>query len=1070
MRKPLRTFLMLSIALFLMFWPLASVRGEQNLQAFPPENQELLSEEALSLFADGMTVEEFLMLNRGPIPHALERFAERTISVIIEMDQPSLAEQLYSQQQTPQMTPASVQRDYANGLFARQSRVVSEVQLRGGLVMGQFSRAYNGVLVRISASEINTIRSLPGVRRVVPAQKLYPSLAKSVPLIRADQVWDLPQQYTGENITIAVIDTGVDYTHAVFGGPGTEEAYANNDPAVIEEGTFPTAKVIGGFDFAGSNYDGQTVVVPEPDPDPLDENGHGTHVASIAAGEGVPGPGSLLGPGVAPDALIYALKVFGAGGATELTVNALEWAMDPNQDGDISDHVDVVNLSLGADFGPNDTINPENIAVNNLAKMGVIVVASSGNAGNTNYITGSPASADSVISVASSTTGWLTTTYLEVEGVQAQIPYQEVSYAGGSGEITADLTLDLVHAGNLPGATNDLLCTTNGLTPPDLSGSVLVVQRGDCFFLDKINNAADLGAAGIIIYNSAEGGDELVNIGDAVETVSIPAVFIGHSNGLILVQNEGAQVTIWADRLAQVQFGAPDEASGFTSRGPRGFDSELKPDLSAPGSGIFAADIGSGSGGISFSGTSMSAPHVSGLAGLMRQAHPTWSVEEIKAAMMNSAVDLGVAVPVQGAGRVDALASIGVDTVAVGDSDLVSLNWGLLELETSTYSNTKNITVRNLSSTAKTYNITAAYSNPDPAGASISVPATVMVGPNSSASVPVSISLNVTALPSVFGTLEEYYGTVILTNAADPSETLRVPFYFVPRPYTRLVDLGSRTRISNPLINYFDTAVINLRQIGPTESSLTVLPVYVTDVNETVPLDAGDLRFVGLDYLPTMDGVDDILRFGFNTWGPINVPQPYFVEIDLYMDIGPDGSDDLAFFNFNMGAFSGEDDTNEWVILRVDLNAGTVDLASPFPINADFNSGYMEWYLPAADNGLGDTDSDPSTAPVTSFAFQAISFDYAEKEDITGRATFDYANPPFIWSITETAPLNSTARIGAQVADLAAYEANPPLGIMVVDLFGRPGAGQAYYWPVELVPADQLNLTIFFLPIIGQGQ
>ncbi|NLG98544.1 MAG: S8 family serine peptidase [Chloroflexi bacterium] len=1067
MRKPLRTFLMLSIALVLMFWPLASVRGELNLQAFPPGNQDFLSEEVLSLFADGMTVDEFLMRNRGPIPHALERFADRPVSVIIEMDQPSLAEQLYNQQQTPQMTPASVQRDYANGLLARQSRVVSEIQSRGGLVMGQFTRAYNGVLARISASEIDTLRSLPGVRRVVPAKKYHPALSKSVSLIRADQVWNLPQQYRGEGITIAVIDTGVDYTHAAFGGPGTVEAYANNDPNVIEEGTFPTAKVIGGFDFAGTNYDGQTFP-PEPDPDPLDEHGHGTHVASIAAGVGV--PDSFLGPGVAPDALIYALKVFGARGVTELTINALEWAMDPNQDGDISDHVDVVNLSLGSDFGPNDTSEPENIAVNNLTKMGVIVVAASGNAGDVNYITGAPATADAAISVASSTTGWLTSTYLEVAGVQAQIPYKEVSYAGGTGEVTTDLTLNLVYAGNLPGAANDLLCTTSGLTPPDLSGSVLVVQRGECFFLDKINNASALGAAGIIIFNSEAGGDELVNIGDDAETVDIPAVFIGHSNGLILVQNEGAQVTIWADQLAQVQFGSPDEASGFTSRGSRGFDSGLKPDLSAPGSDIFAADVGSGSGGISFSGTSMSTPHVSGLAALMRQAHPTWSVEDIKAAMMNSAVDLGAAVPVQGAGRVDALASIEVDTVAVGDSDLVSLNWGLLELETSTYSNTKSITVRNLSPTSKTYNVTAAYSNPDPAGASISVPSTVTVGPNSSASVPVSISLDVSALPSAFGTLEEYYGTVILTNAADPTETLRVPFYFVPRPYTRLVDLGSQTRISNPLISYFDTAVINLRQSGHTASSLTVLPVYAADGNETTTLDSGDLRFVGLDYLPVMNGVNDVLRFGFNTWGPIHVPQPIFVEVDLYMDIGPDGSDDLAFFNFNMGAFSGVEDTNEWVVLRVDLNTGAVDLASPIPIYADFNSGYMEWYLPAAESGLGDIDSDPSTPPVTSFAFQAVSFDYLGNDDITGRATFDYAYPPFIWSITETAPLNSAVRIGAQVTDLTAYEANPPRGVMVVDLFGRPGAGQAYYWPVEIVPADQLARTVFFLPIIGRDQ
>ena len=187
-------------------------------------------------------------------------------------------------------------------------------------------------------------------------------LKNSMSFIGVDKVHGLKiQNETGETIAVrgagvrvGIIDSGIDYTHEMLGGSGDPTAFESINPNETSD-HFPNKKVVGGFDFAGESFNPGSHIykarIPAPDANPLDQGGHGTHVAGTTAGVG---DGVNTYDGAAPDADLYALKVFGdEGGGTSdtIVIAALEYAADPNGDLDPSDRLDVVNLSLGGAFG-----------------------------------------------------------------------------------------------------------------------------------------------------------------------------------------------------------------------------------------------------------------------------------------------------------------------------------------------------------------------------------------------------------------------------------------------------------------------------------------------------------------------------------------------------------------------------------------------------------------------------------------------------------------------------------------------------------------------------------------------
>ena len=237
-----------------------------------------------------------------------------------------------------------------------------------------FYRLFSGASAHLPREAVDAVRGLPYVARVVPDREIHvSSLAASVPLINADQVW-MRYGTRGKGIVVAVIDTGADYRTAALGG-----------------GIGPGYKVIGGYDFVHNTAD------------PLDDNGHGTHVSGIIAADG----GGLRG--VAPDVSLLEYKVINAQGTGDESaiIAGIERAIDPNDDGDPSDHASVLSLSLG---GPDTVDSPLSVAAENAAAAGAVVCVAAGNEGDF-FTISSPANAPSVIAVGASDLGDVLATF-----------------------------------------------------------------------------------------------------------------------------------------------------------------------------------------------------------------------------------------------------------------------------------------------------------------------------------------------------------------------------------------------------------------------------------------------------------------------------------------------------------------------------------------------------------------------------------------------------------------------------------------------------------------------------------
>lgn len=1017
---------------------------------------------------------------------------------------------------------------------ARQQAVIGHLSAAAtrATTLYRLSAGYNGIAVRTDASRLGALSRLAGVRAIVPLTPVHLMNNVTVPLIGAPQAWQGVSGDTGAGVTIAVIDSGLDYTHADFGGPGTVAAYdaaLAADTTAPAAGSFDPAKYIGGVDLSGDAYDASAGLpgdpagdpnpadaIPHPDPNPLDCNNHGTHVAGSAAGYGVLANGDSakgtdystlagltpdqyqakfrVGPGVAPGARLYSVKILGC--AEEATTDLIPQAIDRLIKQNLTHsgpHIDVINMSLGGDYGSaQDPIGVEtNSAVKN---AGIEVVSSAGNGGDVFDIVGTPGAAVRGLAVAGSDDSQDIADALKVNSpgaIAGNLPGEESVLFDWS-SLPTPVTADLATAGNIsapPSASND----ADGCDPitQNLTGKIAYLSWTDndaerrCGSLTRTDNARDAGAVGAVYFNDENEFSAGIN-GDA----DIPAMLITKSAGATINSQllSGQPVSVSLDPALHNDTlnNHPETTNAMVEFSSRGIGAvgNVKPDGAAPGQTVFSAGMGTGNDGLTESGTSMSSPHAAGVAALVRAAHPTWTAEQVKAAIMNTATQpvfardaTGAADPQQieapmrvGAGRVTADKAVSTSTLAYVDdgSGAVSVSFGRVDAATSVVTRTAKVRVVNTTNAAIAY--TAGYDAIDVMpGASYSVsPASFTVPGGQAVRVTVTLTVHRNRLidrpdptlqldPIGLGVERSFVGDASgqLTVTPAGGSALHVPVYSAPRPVSTM-SAPSRVRIRHHHGSFrlsghgVDNSALN-QQLGDAleVSKLDAFELQGTSgrlpacssTHRTRCVTFPDQRAADLAAVGFASDVPGILAhhlartvkgavnrqdafgyFGIATHGPWET-EAGDQEFDVYIDVDGNGGPDAVLYNTRLTT---TEDT-DYLVSELDDMQGDV-LDQELLNNSDgsldtniFDSDVLT--LPFALGALEQVGWDPQKHPRIQYYVDSQEAEFAPFNTNHG-AFFDSIGDPFagqrLLSVNATKPAYTVSGTSSGCAQIGA--------------------------------------------------
>ncbi len=683
----------------------------------------------------------------------------------------------------------SASEDHRRALLAAQAALRRQLENHRITVTGSVQSLLNAMFVRASAQQAEELRSVPGVKAVMPAHGLELKLNRAVSLANGPPAWAVlgGVSNAGTGVKIAVLDSGIDHTHPSFQEESLEipTGFPKCRP---QECAFTNRKVIAARSYvellAAGTPPNPAVDSRPDDTSPRDRVGHGTAVAMAAAGAESRGPLAAI-RGMAPKAWLGNYKVFGSPGIHDSTsedvlIIALEDALD--------DGMDIAILSLGrpAITGPLDEgaacgqppgtpCDPLAFAVENAIRRGLTVVMAAGNEGNDGMKTptlasvSTPATAPSAISVGAVTNSHVFASAVRVpgDGVAENLRMMPAFPGDGmipAGPLTAPMR-DVAQLGN-----DGLLCSS--LATNTLKGAIALIQRGTCLFADKLWAAYMAGAVGAVFY--LQDGDETLIRPGGLAGVPIPAMLVGNANGRALKEylkaKPDAPVTMDPEPAVELD-AAGNTLATFSSRGPSPGDSALKPELAAAGTSMYTAAQQLDAGGVLYSasryaitqGTSFSAPLVAGVAALVKQKNPGFTPAEVKSALVNtgspSVTEGGQAASVNGVGSGSLNAEGAVRTSVTVEPAAISFG----ELNAASLPRRLSITIHN--SGAASVNLAL-----ETEGAALSLSRTALsVGPGESESVDAALSGPLPA-PGIYGGVVKFSG----------AETMpRVPYLYV---------------------------------------------------------------------------------------------------------------------------------------------------------------------------------------------------------------------------------------------------------------------------------------------------
>jgi subtilisin family serine protease len=554
-------------------------------------------------------------------------------------------------------SPAVV--NYVSFLVGKHDQALGNV---GGNKLYDYTYSFNGFAAQLSLEQANKLASVDGVELVSTDELQVMDTSSTPTFLGLDAPGGLWDQLggtgnAGEGMIIGLVDSGIWPESLSFSdrtgmnGNGSKDGKLSYQqlpgwhgkcvPGEDFNASMCNQKLIGAQYF-NAGYGGNAgidALLPWEFDSPRDYNGHGTHTSSTAGGNnGVPttGPAEVFGTisGMAPRARIAMYKALWseedgsqASGYNSDLVAAIDQA--------VADGVDVISYSVSGT--QTNFLDPVQVAFLYAADAGIFVSCSAGNSGPTTSTVAHPGP-------------WLTTVAAGTHNRSAESTVtlgDESTYTGASVaamEVTAPL-IDSISAG-LPGAdpTQVALCYSsldggNVLDPAKVAGKIVVCDRGVTARVNKSLAVKEAGGVGMILLNPSAAS---LN----ADFHSVPTVHLQNTDyAAVHAYAATTDPTATIHKATMVYDTPAPYTASFSSRGPlrAGNGDLLKPDVMAPGVDILAAVAPPGNGGLDFnlySGTSMSAPHVAGVAALLMQAHPDWSPMEVKSALMTSAYDI----------------------------------------------------------------------------------------------------------------------------------------------------------------------------------------------------------------------------------------------------------------------------------------------------------------------------------------------------------------------------------------------------------------------------------------------